>query len=218
MAGFVRRSTIVAAPPLVPEIQLHLATEVTPLWQATEVTLERTALPPPFWAFAWAGGQAAARYLLDHPGLLRGRRVLDVGAGSGLVAIAAALAGAAQIAAADIDPIAAVAQRLNAALNDVALQPLTQDPIDAGAPSTEVVVAADVCYEAPLANRLWPWLRALAAAGRLVIIADPGRKYLTTDGLVPLATYTVPTPLDLEDRDRRETTVWLVSPSRRAVD
>ena len=191
---------------------------MTPLWQATEVTLERTALPPPFWAFAWAGGQAAARYLLDHPGLLRGRRVLDVGAGSGLVAIAAALAGAAQTVAADIDPIAATAQRLNAALNDVGLQPLTQDPIGADAPLADVIVAADVCYEAPLANRLWPWLRALAGAGRLVIIADPGRKYLMTDSLVPLATYTVPTPLDLEDRDRRETTVWLVSPSRRTGD
>ena len=216
--GFVRRSTTVATPPLVPEIRLHLATEVTPLWQATEVTLERTALPPPFWAFAWAGGQAAARYLLDHPGLLRGRRVLDVGAGSGLVAIAAALAGAAQTVAADIDPIAATAQRLNAALNDVALTPLTQDPIGTDAPLADVIVAADVCYEAPLANRLWPWLRALAGAGRLVIIADPGRKYLMTDSLVPLATYTVPTPLDLEDRDRRETTVWLVSPSRRTGD
>ena len=198
---------------MVPEIRLHLATEITPLWQATEVALERTALPPPFWAFAWAGGQAAARYLLDRPGLVRGRRVLDVGAGSGLVAIAAALAGAVGVVAADIDPVAATAQRLNAALNDVALEPVTRDPIEAGAPAAEIIVAADVCYEGPMAARLSSWLRDLAGGGKLVVLADPGRKYLPTDGLVPLATYTVPTLLDLEDQDRRAATVWLVSPS-----
>ena len=198
-----------------PEIRLHLATDVTPLWQATEATLERTGLEPPFWAFAWAGGQAAARHILDRPALVRNRRVLDFGAGSGLVAIAAALAGASQVVAADIDPMAAVAQGLNAGLNDVAVEPMTRDLIDADAPPADLIIAADVCYDARLAARLWPWLRTLAAAGKTVFVGDPGRKYLPTDGLVPLATYTVPTLLDLEDRDSRETTVWSVSPSPR---
>src|SRR5580692_869145 len=120
-AAFVRANTAIGSPPLVPEIRLHLATEVTPIWQATEESLARFGTPPPFWAFAWAGGQALARYLLDHPETVAGKEVLDICSGSGIVAIAAAKAGAAKVVAAEIDPFAATAIALNTALNDVSI-------------------------------------------------------------------------------------------------
>jgi predicted nicotinamide N-methyase len=200
---FVRSNTVLAAPPLVPEITLHLATEVTPLWEATEAELQRLGLPPPYWAFAWPGGQALARYILDHPGLLAGRRVLDFGAGSGLVAIAAARAGAHAVAA-EIDPFAASAIRLNAARNGVTVEIETEDVI--GAPCAwDAILAGDMCYERPLAERLGAWLRQIPA---LVLLGDPGRSYFSAEGLQSLARYTVPTSRDLEDRDHRETGVW----------
>jgi predicted nicotinamide N-methyase len=207
-AGFIRANTTLAAPPLVPEIRLHLATEITPLWEATEETLAEGQLPPPYWAFAWAGGQALARHLLDHPELIRGRRVLDFGAGSGLVAIAAARAGAAAVTAAEIDGFAAVAITLNAAANGVAVAVETADVIGRAALPWDVVLVGDMCYEQPLAERLTQWLRGLLAAGALVLLGDPGRTYLPKSGLRPLARYTVPTPLDLEDRETREGVVW----------
>src|SRR6266436_7431160 len=138
---FIRRNTAITAPPLVPEIRLHLATEITPIWQATEESLARSALPPPFWAFAWAGGQVLARYLLDHPAEVAGRFVLDFGAGSGLVAIAAAKAGAAGVLAAEVDHFAAAAIAINATLNDVAVTVTTADVIDTADPRWEVVAA-----------------------------------------------------------------------------
>ena len=144
-AIFIRRNTAITAPPLVPEIRLHLATEITPIWQATEEILARSALPPPFWAFAWAGGQALARYLLDHPEVVAGRSVLDFGAGSGLVAIAAARAGAASVLAAEIDHFAAAAIAANAALNGVAIAVTTANALDTADPGWEVVTAGDVC-------------------------------------------------------------------------
>jgi predicted nicotinamide N-methyase len=200
---FVRSNTALAAPPLVPEIALHLATEVTPLWEATETELQRLGLPPPYWAFAWPGGQALARYILDHPDLIAGRRVLDFGAGSGLVAIAAAKAGAHAIAA-EIDPFAAAAIRLNAARNGVEVEIETADVI--GAPcGWDAILAGDMCYERPLAERLGAWLRQVPA---LVLLGDPGRSYFSAEGLDRLARYTVPTSRDLEDRDERETGVW----------
>jgi predicted nicotinamide N-methyase len=205
-AAFIRANTMLAAPPLVPEIRLHLATEVTPLWQATEAVLERTGLPPPYWAFAWAGGQAVARHVLDHPETVRGRSVLDIGAGSGVLAIAAALAGAASVVAADIDPFAAAAIALNAATNGVAIGVETADLI--GGPGGEIILVGDMCYERPLAERLTDWLRARAAQGALVLLGDPGRAYLPQSGLQELARYIVATPLDLEDREQRETVVW----------
>ncbi|HXC89190.1 MAG TPA: 50S ribosomal protein L11 methyltransferase [Stellaceae bacterium] len=210
-AIFVRRNTAVGAPPLVPEIRLHLASEVTPLWQATEETLARGAVPPPFWAFAWAGGQALARYLLDHPQTVAGRSVLDFGSGSGLVALAAAKAGARPVLAAEIDPFAAAAIAGNAALNKVLVEVTTVDLVDAG-PAWEVVTAGDVCYERAMAERLVPWLRALAAHGSLVLLGDPGRAYLPAWGLVERARYLVPTSREIEDRDTRETVVWQVLP------
>jgi predicted nicotinamide N-methyase len=206
-ADFVLRQTAVASPPLVPELRLHLATEVTPLWQATEATLAREGLPPPYWAFAWAGGQALARYLLDRPGALAGRRVLDFGSGSGLVALAAARAGAASVEAAEIDPFAAAAIALNAGLNGVAVRVRTDDLVGADE-GWQAVLVGDMCYERPLAERIVPWLTALAARGADVLLADPGRAYLPRSGLVEIARYAVPVDRELEDREVRETVVY----------
>jgi predicted nicotinamide N-methyase len=205
--AFIRANTVLATPPLVPEVKLHLASEVTPLWQATEASLAQSQLPPPYWAFAWAGGQALARHLLDHPDLVAGKSVLDFGAGSGLVAIAAALAGATFVTAAEIDPFAAAAIALNAAANGVALEVASGDVLG-GAPRWDAILCGDMCYERPLAERLTQWLEHCVAAGALVLLGDPGRAYLPRAGLTAIARYTVPTPLDLEDRTERETTVW----------
>jgi predicted nicotinamide N-methyase len=209
-ALFVRRNTAIAAPPLVPEIRLHLADEVTPLWQATEETLARAGLPPPFWAFAWAGGQALARFLLDNGGLVAGRALLDFGAGSGLVAIAAAKAGAAPVLAAEIDPFGAAAIAANAALNGVDVEATMEDLAGAGQSRWAVVTAGDVCYEAAMAERVVPWLRRLAGGGALVLLGDPGRAYLPASGLRERARHWVPTSRELEDRDRRLGIVWEV--------
>jgi predicted nicotinamide N-methyase len=211
-AIFVRRNTAITAPPLVPEIRLHLATEITPIWQATEETLARSGLPPPYWAFAWAGGQTLARYVLDHPEEIAGRSVLDFGAGSGLVAIAAAKAGAASVAAAEIDHFAAAAITANAALNEVAVAVTTADVLDIADAPWEVVTAGDVCYEQPMADHVTAWLRVLATRGVLVLLGDPGRAYLPDTGLVERARYLVPTSLELEDREIREGVVWQVLP------
>jgi predicted nicotinamide N-methyase len=209
---FVRRNTLIAAAPLVPEIRLHLATELSPIWQASEETLARGAVPPPFWAFAWPGGQALARYLLDHRELAAGRDVLDFGAGSGLAAIAAAKAGARQVLAADIDPFAAAAILVNAALNGVEVAVTTEDLLEAQRPAPPLVVAGDVCYEQPMAGRVAAWLRRCAGRGSLVLLADPGRAYLPSIGLVARARYAVPTSREIEECDLRETTVWQVLP------
>jgi predicted nicotinamide N-methyase len=206
-AAFIRANTVLASPPLVPELRLHLATEITPIWEASEVLLEQAGVPPPYWAFPWAGGQALARFLLDRPDTVRGRRALDFGAGSGLVAIAAARAGAAETIAADIDGFAAAAIALNAAANEVELRCDTRDLID-GDEGWDVVLAGDVCYERPMADRVTRWLRALAARGATVLLGDPGRSYFPSLGLERLARYDVPTTRELEDRDLRETGVW----------
>jgi predicted nicotinamide N-methyase len=210
-AAFIRRQTAIANPPLVPEIRLHLATEITPIWQATEATLEREGLPPPYWAFAWPGGQALARAILDAPAIVRGKRVLDFAAGSGLVAIAAAKAGAAQVEAAEIDRFAAAAVALNAALNGVAV-PVILDDVVGSEGRWDLVLAGDVCYERPMAERVTAWLRRLAGAGTQVLIGDPGRTYLPKSGLVEMARHLVPTTLELEDRTERETVIWRLLP------
>lgn len=204
---FIRAETVIATPPLVPEIRLHLASEVVPLWQATEANLTERGLPPPYWAFAWPGGQALARHLLDHPDLVAGRRVLDFAAGSGLAAIAASKAGAASIAAAEIDRFAIAAIGLNAELNGVDLELIEAD-ILGQAGGWDVVLAGDVCYERPMAERVGRWLGQLADGGTRVLMGDPGRNYLPTNGLREIARYRVPTSLDLEDRISRETIVW----------
>jgi predicted nicotinamide N-methyase len=209
--AFVRDNTRIEAPPLVPEIRLYLASELTPIWQATEETLARHALPPPFWAFAWAGGQALARYLLDHPHEVAGRDILDFGAGSGLVAIAAARAGAARVTAAEIDPFAAAAIAANAALNGVEIAIVTDDLLFSGEPHWPVIAAGDVCYEQPMAAAVTEWLRRRARAGSHVLLADPGRAYRPEAGLAELARYEVPTTREIEDREMRETIVWRVT-------
>ncbi len=206
-AEFVRRETAITRAPLVPELRLHLADAALALWQATEDALGRIGLPPPFWAFAWPGGQALARYLLDHRDAVAGRRVLDVGAGCGIGALAAARAGATRVLAADIDAFARAAIALNAALNDLAVTIASIDPLGAP-PAAEVVLLGDMCYERPLAERALAWAGAAVTAGVTVLLADPGRAYRPSDGLVELARYVVPTSLELEDRTARETVVW----------
>ncbi len=206
---FVEANTALGAPPLVPEIRLHLADDAIALWEKTEAATGRTGLPPPFWAFAWAGGQALARYLLDHPETVRGQKVLDFGAGSGLVAIAAAKAGAAEATAADIDPFAAAAIGLNAAANGVRVTAVDEDVI--GRSGWQTILAGDMCYEKPLAERLLAWIGRQAKSGTAVYLGDPGRNYFPHSGLRKCAAFRVPTSLALEDREFRETGVFRVT-------
>jgi predicted nicotinamide N-methyase len=209
--AFILAQTAIAAPPLVPEIKLHLATEITPIWEATEATLTGMNLPPPYWAFAWAGGQALTRFLIDHPDWVQGKRVLDFAAGSGLSAIGAAKAGAALTQAAEIDDFAIAAIALNARMNNVAIDLVREDLIGV-APRWDVVLAGDVCYERPMAEKVIAWFRALAGSGVAILMGDPGRAYLPQSGLLELARYQVPTSLELEDRTQRETIVWRLMP------
>ena len=206
-AHFVAANTALISPPLVPEIRLHLATEVVPLWRKTEEELEAEGVPPPYWAFAWAGGQALARFVLDHPAEVRSKRVLDFGSGSGLVAIAAAKAGAADVLAADIDAFAGAAIALNAVANDVAIRVTREDVIGATC-AWETILVGDMCYERPLAERLLAWLGDCARGGATVLLGDPGRSYFPKSGIEKLATYNVQTTRDLEDREIRETSVF----------
>jgi predicted nicotinamide N-methyase len=207
--GFIAANTRASAHPLVPEVTLHLADQLTPLWQATEAWLSREGVSPPYWAFAWPGSAALARWVLDDPAPVAGRRVLDFASGCGLAAIAAAKAGAAAVLAADIDPLAEAAARLNAAANGVALAATTRDVVgEAGA--WDVILAGDVCYEAPMAARVTAWLRAEASRGVAVFLADPGRAYLPRQGLAPAARFRVPTTRELEDREEREVVVLRV--------
>ena len=205
---FVRRQTAPGHAPLVPEIVLHLAGEVTPLWEATEASLARTGLPPPFWAFAWPGGQALARHLLDRPDLVRGRTVLDFAAGCGIAAIAAAKAGAAHVAASEIDPFAAAAIALNAGANGVAVDVIQNDLLVTPARDFGLILAGDLCYERPMAERVFAWLTEAAQSGTDVLMADPGRSYLPKDGLVEIARHDVATSLDLENRTAMTTRVF----------
>ncbi len=190
-----------------PEIRLHLASEAHDLWLKTEEDLEEIGLPPPFWAFAWAGGQGLARYILDHPETVVGKRVLDFASGSGLVGIAARLSGAADVLAADIDPWAASAITLNAAENGVAMRSTADDQIGK-AVEADVILAGDVFYDRDFAAALIPWLTRLAGEGKLVLVGDPGRSYLPKDRLKSLAVYQVPVTRALEDSEVKETTVW----------
>ncbi|HVW72033.1 MAG TPA: 50S ribosomal protein L11 methyltransferase [Rhizomicrobium sp.] len=202
--AFITANAALMAPPLVPEIRLYLATEVVPLWRATEDELAAIGVPPPYWAFAWAGGQALARYVLDNPALVAGKRVLDIGSGSGLVAIAAARAGAAGVLAADIDAFACAAIGLNAAANACTVA-TTQDDLIGALCSWDVILVGDLFYERPLAERLLAWLTPLAVP---VLLGDPGRNYFPRNRALKRASYSVPTTRDLEDREIRETGVY----------
>ena len=205
--AFIRAETRLLPVPHAPEILLHVADEATALWQKTEEELGEIGLPPPFWAFAWAGGQALARYILDHPDAVRGKRVLDFASGSGLVAIAAMKAGAAQAAACDIDAFAIAAIGLNAVANGVAVSPVQADLVgqDGG---WDAVLAGDICYERDLAERVTGWLMSLSRRGATVLIGDPGRSYLPREQLENLALYQVPVTRTLEDADIKKTGVW----------
>jgi predicted nicotinamide N-methyase len=205
---FVRTHTALGQAPLVPEIVLHLATEITPIWQATEDWLAQRNLDPPFWAFAWPGGQALARHILDHQAALTGRRVLDFAAGGGIAAIACARAGA-TAEAAEIDPTAIAAIHLNAEANNVTITAAPADVV--GAPCRwDLILCGDVCYEAPMTAHILPWLRAMARNAE-VWVADPGRAYLPREGLTAFAAYRVPTTLELEDRTERQVTLYRLS-------
>jgi len=204
---FIKANAALIAPPLVPEIKLYLATEVVPLWHATEEELAKVGVPPPYWAFAWAGGQALARYVLDNPDIVRGLRVLDIGAGSGLVALAAVKAGAAHVLAADIDAHAGAAIRLNAEANGCAVAVTEEDVI--GMPGAwDVILVGDLFYERPLAERLLAWLGPLDVPA---LLGDPGRNYFPRERTEKLASYSVQTTRDLEDREIRETGVYRLS-------
>jgi len=211
-AAFIRANTTVEAPPLTPEIRLWLANEAIPLWEAGEAELAATGLPPPFWAFAWAGGQALARYLLDHTDEVAGKRVLDFAAGSGLQAIAAAMAGAAEVTASEVDAFATAAIRLNAALNGVEIAVVEGDVIDRERTDWDLVLAGDVFYERDLAARVEPWLRRLAGDGITVLVGDPGRGFLPKASLERVIAYAVKTDRALEDTDLRNAVVWRLLP------
>jgi len=210
-AAFVRANTALLAPPLVPELKLHLAHEALPLWEKTEEALAEEGVPPPYWAFAWAGGQALARYVLDHPEIVAGRSVLDFASGSGLVAIAALKAGARSVLATEIDRLAGAAIEANAAANGIVVDVTSENLIgkDSG---WEVVLAGDVFYEKPLADPLLPWLQTLARRGATVIVGDPGRSYFSKDRFAECARYQVPVTRALEDSEIKNTGVWQLMP------
>ena len=193
---------------------MWLATEYVPIWQATEAWLEQRNVDPPYWAFCWPGGQTIARYLLDNPGMVRGKRVIDFAAGSGISSMAAARSGAASVTANDIDQLSLVAARLNAEANGLAFEVSADDWLAGAdeAPEADVVIAGDVCYEREMSVCALAWLRSHANAGRLVLLGDPGRNYFSAQGLEELARYEIPTSLQLENRGMRETVVWRVLP------
>ena len=205
---FILDNTRLQRPPHTPELQLHLADEITPIWRMTEEALSEIGLPPPFWAFAWAGGQALARYVLDHPATVAGLRVLDIASGSGLVGLAAAKAGAAHVLCADIDPFCGAALAVNAEVNGLAADFTDADLLDGAPPPVDVILAGDICYEKPTAERVMAFLRVGRAAGARVLIGDPGRSYFPRTGLTRLADYEVATTRELEDMAVKNTAVW----------
>ncbi|CAN5176655.1 methyltransferase [soil metagenome] len=206
--AFILDNTRPQAPPHTPELTLYLADEITPIWKLTEEALVEIGLPPPFWAFAWAGGQALARYILDHPESVAGKRVIDFASGSGLVAIAAMKAGATSVLAADIDVFCEAAIGLNAELNGVEVAFTEVNLLDGAPPTADVLLAGDICYERPMAEAVMAWLALGRAAGATVLIGDPGRTYFPKDRLVKLAEYQVATTRELEDMAVKRTSVW----------
>ena len=206
--AFILENTRIQPPPHTPELSLYLADEVTPIWRLTEEALAEIGLPPPFWAFAWAGGQALARYVLDHPDEVAGKRVVDFASGSGIVGIAAMRAGAGHVLATDIDPFCGAALAVNGELNGVRIDFTDQNLLDVPPPDVDVILAGDICYEKPLATQVMDWLAAAHVRGTRVLIGDPGRSYFPRVGLEKLAEYEVPTTRELEDREVKKTAVW----------
>ena len=210
-ARFIRENTTLMTPPLVPEVQLYLAHEAVPLWQKTEEELGEMGLPPPFWAFAWAGGQALARHVLDHPDIVQGKRVIDLASGSGLVGIAAMKAGAASVLAADIDAFSVEAIVLNAETNGVSLEATSRDLLEQPAEGCDVILVGDLFYEKGLAAKVFAWLEEAEARGIVTLIGDPGRSYLPRAELKKLGEYKVQVTRDLEDAEVKLTSVWRLS-------
>jgi predicted nicotinamide N-methyase len=205
---FIKSNTQLMAPPLVPEVLLHLAAESLPIWQQTEEQLGEINVPPPFWAFAWAGGQALARHILDSTNAFSGRTVIDVGTGSGLAAIAAAKAGAAAVSAFDIDVLSTVAAQLNAEANAVLVEASTADVLGGGDGVSEIVLIGDLFYERELAERALAWAERRKAQGALVLVGDPGRSYFPAGAFERVADYRVPVTRELEDAEIKSTAVW----------
>lgn len=212
-ADFITAQTEILSPPLVPEVRLHLAHESVPLWQKTEEELGEMGLAPPFWAFAWAGGQALARHILNHPDIVRGKSVIDLASGSGLVGIAAMKAGAKSVLAADIDPFSASAIALNAALNQTIISVTTEDLLAAPLPLADVLLIGDLFYEKTLAAHVFALAENAKAAGITVLIGDPGRSYLPRDRLEKCAEFSVPVSRDLEDAEIKRSAVWKLRPN-----
>ena len=210
-ARFIRENTTLMAPPLVPELQLHLAHEAVPLWQKTEEELGEMGLAPPFWAFAWAGGQALARHVLDHPELVGGKRVIDLASGSGLVGIAAMKAGADSVVAADIDAFSVEAIGINADINRVCIEATGRDLLEQPATGADVILVGDLFYEKVLAEKVFAWLEEAEGRGIVTLIGDPGRSYLPRDRLTKLGEYKVAVTRDLEDAEVKLTSVWRLS-------
>jgi predicted nicotinamide N-methyase len=205
---FILANTKLLAPPLIPEIRLHLAEESLPIWQKTEEELGQMNLPPPYWAFAWAGGQALARYLLDNPSIVAGKRVLDLGSGSGLTAIAAKLAGAASVLAADIDRIALIAAELNAAANDTTVETTSEDMLEGPRPAFDTILAGDLFYERELAERMLAFLAERLRFGAEILVGDPQRSYFPKDRFTLAAEYRVPVTRELEDAEIKRAAAW----------
>jgi len=208
VTDYLRTHTRLAPVPFVPELVLHQADEPIALWTETEA--DGVSQPPPFWAFAWAGGQALARHVLDAPYLVEDRAVLDLATGSGLVALAAARAGGRPVTANDIDPLSLTATQANAAANEITLRTVEGDLLDTKALEYAVILAGDVFYSREMAGRVLPFLRRAASRGALVLVGDPGRAYLPTDVMIKQASYDVPVAESLESVSIRHTTVWQV--------
>jgi predicted nicotinamide N-methyase len=206
--AFIRSNTELRSTELIPEVKLHLVGELVPLWRATDIDTITPSGEPPFWAFAWIGGQAVTRYILDTPAEVVGKRVFDFATGSGLSAIACAQVGASWVTGSDIDELACAAARMNARANAVEFTVTSDDVVGSPMDEADVIIAGDICYEAATARRVLRWLRDLAEAGKRVLIGDPGRAYFPHDDLECLARYAVPTTAEIEDVDVRAAAVW----------
>lgn len=206
--NFIAANTRLLSPPLIPEIKLHLADESVPIWQKTEEQLGEINVPPPYWAFAWAGGQALARYILDNPATVAGKTVLDLGSGSGLTAIAAKMAGAARVLAADIDAFALSATHLNAAENGLSIDTTCDDVLAAPPGQFGVILVGDLFYERQLADKVTVFIEAARAQGASVLIGDPQRNYFPKERLTRVAEYNVPVTRELEDTEIKIAAVW----------
>ena len=210
--AFIKKHAALLPVPFVPEITLYQAEKMNPVWRDLEVLVGQRDMSMPFWAFVWAGGQAIARYILDHPEVVQGLRVLDFASGSGVGAIAAVKAGAKKVWATDIDPVACAAMDLNAAHNEIDLEDISRLDLDRLGKKVDLIIAGDVCYEHTMSHRVMRWLRLCRQEGICVIISDPARGYAPDknpdERLTELATYTVPTSREIEEQDTRDVTIW----------